>query len=214
MAMAEAVLTPLGPLFGGRRLADIPSRDRLVEAKFDLQLATQDPIEMKDVARLMAEHLADSDPFRKYADSWARSKVQLNGSLYGEIDAVFRIGEEPTFIVTDYKTNLLHQSGSANALEDYEPSKLDGAMMSNDYVLQALLYSVALHRYLNLRLPNYQPERHLGGVAYFFLRGMVGENTPCTLDGRPYGVATWKPPLALIDALDGLFSARQVEKAS
>ena len=45
------------------------------------------------------------------------------------------------------------------------------------YGLQALLYSVALHRYLRWRLPDYDAERHLAGVHYLFLRGMLGAAT-------------------------------------
>ena len=47
-------------------------------------------------------------------------------------------------------------------------------MVEHDYPLQALLYSVALHRYLRWRLPGYRPADHLGGVAYLFVRGMTG----------------------------------------
>ena len=41
------------------------------------------------------------------------------------------------------------------------------------YRLQALLYTAALHRYLRWRLPGYDPERHLAGVLYLFVRGMT-----------------------------------------
>ena len=60
-------------------------------------------------------------------------------------------------------------------------------------MLQALLYTVALHRYLRWRLPGYDPERNLAGVLYLFVRGMVGPDTPvstarraaCSRGGRP-----------------------------
>ena len=47
-------------------------------------------------------------------------------------------------------------------------------MQHAHYALQALLYTVALHRYLRWRLPDYDPERNLAGVLYLFLRGMTG----------------------------------------
>jgi hypothetical protein len=47
-------------------------------------------------------------------------------------------------------------------------------MLRAHYVLQALLYAVALHRYLRWRQPGYDPQQHLGGVQYLFVRGMVG----------------------------------------
>ena len=66
-------------------------------------------------------------------------------------------------------------------------------MMRSHYPLQALLYSVALHRYLRWRLPDYDPHRHLGGAQYQFVRGMLGPDsranaclrmeTACSADG-------------------------------
>ena len=73
----------------------------------------------------------------------------------------------------------------------------------NAYPLQALLYSVALHRFLRWRLPGYQPEVHLGGVLYLFVRGMCGPETP-TEDGVPAGVFSWPVPPALVVALSAL----------
>ena len=51
-------------------------------------------------------------------------------------------------------------------------------MIDAHYPLQALLYGVALHRFLRWRLPDYDPERHLGGTLYLFVRGMCGPATP------------------------------------
>ena len=76
-------------------------------------------------------------------------------------------------------------------------------MMDAHYPLQALLYGVALHRYLRWRLPGYDPERHLGGMLYLFVRGMCGPATP-RVDGVPCGVFGWRPPAALIVALSDL----------
>jgi len=68
------------------------------------------------------------------------------------------------------------------------------------YVLQALLYTIALHRYLRWRLRGYDPERHLAGVLYLFVRGMVGADTP-VVDGMPCGVFAWRPQPGLVAAL-------------
>lgn len=43
------------------------------------------------------------------------------------------------------------------------------------YWLQAGLYLVALHRYLQVKMQDYQIEQHLGGATYLYLRGMNGE---------------------------------------
>jgi exodeoxyribonuclease V beta subunit len=66
-------------------------------------------------------------------------------------------------------------------------------MYRHHYALQALLYTVALHRYLRWRVPGYSVERNLAGVLYLFLRGMVGDPS--------YGVFAWRPPAALVQAL-------------
>jgi exodeoxyribonuclease V beta subunit len=76
-------------------------------------------------------------------------------------------------------------------------------MQRRHYGLQALLYTVALHRYLRWRLPAYDPEHHLGGVLYLFLRGMLGASTPL-VDGQPCGVFAWRPPAGLVCALSDL----------
>ena len=78
-----------------------------------------------------------------------------------------------------------------------------GAMLHSHYPLQALLYSVVLHRYLRWRLPSYDAERHLGGVLYLFLRGMCGPETP-VVDGHVAGVFDWSPPAALVTELSDL----------
>ena len=51
-------------------------------------------------------------------------------------------------------------------------------MATSSYPLQAMLYCVALHRFLRWRQPGYDPEQHLGGVLYLYVRGMCGPATP------------------------------------
>ena len=48
------------------------------------------------------------------------------------------------------------------------------AMSRSSYPLQALVYSVALHRFLRWRQPGYRFDEHFGGVLYLYLRGMCG----------------------------------------
>jgi exodeoxyribonuclease V beta subunit len=79
-------------------------------------------------------------------------------------------------------------------------------MLAAHYPLQALLYAVALHRYLRWRLPGYDPEQHLGGVLYLFVRGMSAtETTP--IGDQPCGVWSWRPPIGLVDSLSELFDS-------
>jgi len=82
-------------------------------------------------------------------------------------------------------------------------------MAANHYVLQAHLYLVALHRYLGWRLPGYDPERHLGGFAYVFLRGTPGAEGARALPGAIPGMLVDRPPLGRILALDDALGGKE-----
>ena len=45
-------------------------------------------------------------------------------------------------------------------------------MREHHYGLQARLYVLAVDRFLAARLPDYDYDRHFGGVFYLFLRGV------------------------------------------
>jgi exodeoxyribonuclease V beta subunit len=109
-------------------------------------------------------------------------------------------------VVVDYKTNRLHPFGTPADLRHYAPDSLAAAMNAADYPLQALLYQVAVHRYLTWRQIGYSPERHLGGALYLFLRGMPGPDVADSTEQVP-GVFTWRPPAAAIVAVSDLLAA-------
>jgi exodeoxyribonuclease V beta subunit len=70
------------------------------------------------------------------------------------------------------------------------------AVFDRRYDLQHLLYILALHRYLQQRVPRYHYDQHMGGAYYLFLRGLRPEHGP------HYGVYFDLPPHSLIDELD------------
>ncbi len=184
--------TPFGPL------ATIAPRDRLAELEFEFPLAGGDApsatVTLADLAAVLRAQLPADDPLAGYAELLARiDPAPVRGFLTGSIDAVFRL-PGPRFVIVDYKTNRLG-AGELTAAH-YTRDRMAAEMVRAHYPLQALLYSVALHRYLRLRLPGYDPRRHLGGVGYLFVRGMVGPETP-----HGCGVFDWHPPAALIEAL-------------
>jgi exodeoxyribonuclease V beta subunit len=135
----------------------------------------------------------------------------LRGYLSGSIDVVLRVPVEGTerFVVVDYKTNRLGELDEPLTALDYTPELMTAAMLHSHYQLQALLYSVVLHRYLRWRLPGYDPELHLGGILYLYVRGMCGPATP-EVDGVPCGVFTWRPPAAMVVELSGLLDGALV----
>ena len=201
--------TDLGPLAPGVTLRRIGLPDRLRELDFEIPLAGGDHTvggfaRLSDLGTLLAEHLPADDPMTRYVGrltSGALADQSLHGYLSGSVDAVLRV--DGRYLVVDYKTNWLGIGDAPLTAADYGPERLAEAMLHSDYPLQALLYSVVLHRYLSWRLPGYDPEAHLGGVLYLFVRGMCGADTP-TQDGHPAGVFSWKPPAALVVALADL----------
>ena len=153
---------------------------------------------MAGIADLLRRHLPADDPLAAYADDLDVPELaerRLRGFLTGSIDAVLRARREgpPRYLVVDYKTNWLGEPATAPRLcaWHYRPDAMAAAMRDAHYPLQALLYSVALHRYLRWRQPGYDPATHLGGVLYLFLRGMCGPETP-VVDGMPCGVFSWR----------------------
>lgn len=89
----------------------------------------------------------------------------IDGFLRGFIDLT--IEHQGRWYVLDYKSNWL-----GGVAQDYERERLGAAMSEHRYRLQYLLYLLALHRYLQTRLRDYDYERHVGGAFYLFLRGM------------------------------------------
>jgi exodeoxyribonuclease V beta subunit len=119
----------------------------------------------------------------------------LEGYLRGFIDLVFE--HEGRFHILDWKSNHL---GDAPA--HYGPDPLARAMDEQGYHLQYLLYTVAVHRYLQQRLPGYRYEQHFGGALYLFVRGVrPGWTNP---DGAASGVYAHRPTLHTVEQLSAL----------
>ena len=96
--------------------------------------------------------------------------------------------------IADYKSNSL-----GDRLGDYGKDRITETMMSHHYVLQYHIYTIALHRYLQTRLPDYDYEKHFGGVYYLFIKGMKKEL------GAANGIFRDRPSLKLINKLDETF---------
>jgi len=104
---------------------------------------------------------------------------ETRGFLQGFIDMVFEYNGR--YYIIDWKSNHL-----GNSCQDYKPEILREAMAEHAYILQYHLYTLALDRLLKLRLPGYAYEKHFGGAAYIFLRGVMAEdNSPGIYFDRP-----------------------------
>ena len=222
-ALQAVLTTPLGPLADGRTLSQISNTDRLAELDFELPLgggdasdaaadgALRSTVTLGDLAPLLLRHLPAEDPLRGYSATLELPEMAiqpLRGYLTGSLDVVLRL-PGPRYLVADYKTNWLgHADDPVLTAWHYRPAALDRVMAASSYPLQALLYCVALHRFLRWRQPGYDPAVHLGGVLYLYLRGMCGPSTP-TIGGRPCGVFGWQPPAELVTELSDLLDAER-----
>ncbi|WP_462174088.1 exodeoxyribonuclease V subunit beta [Pseudoalteromonas xiamenensis] len=90
---------------------------------------------------------------------------EVQGLLKGFIDLIFEW--QGRYFVLDYKSNYLGDSPA-----DYDFENLQTAMNSHQYHLQYIIYTVALHRLLKSRVADYDPDTHLGGSLYLFLRAL------------------------------------------
>ncbi|MBM4345187.1 MAG: UvrD-helicase domain-containing protein [Deltaproteobacteria bacterium] len=155
---------------------------------------------------------------------------EVAGMLTGFVDLVFRVGgrgADAVYYVADYKTNAVlgpsalreamagalaarHPAGAPRLINcAYARPMLQWAMGHAAYHLQALLYTVALHRLLRTRLGDaYDYDRHVGGHLYLFLKGMGGPATP-TCQGARLGVWADRWPKATVAALDRAFDGEE-----
>lgn len=185
------------PLAASRQpLSTISSDDRVAELSFNMGLS--EGFGTDAINDVFARFLPDEP------DKHITLEPQSSGYIYrylrGEIDLVYEYAGK--FYVVDYKSNYLGDS-----LSDYNQASLSAAMSKAGYWLQAAIYQVALHRFLTLRLPEYQgnEEEYLGAVEYVFLRGISSQSARSDSGDQGFGRIAWDIPIALVRALDEMF---------
>lgn len=202
-----AMNTPVAP-HTNDTVVSLGQQHRLSEMSFDFRLPENSPFSLSAIGKALLLDTSLPPEIHAHAQSLADPSfdaVPIAGYMTGSIDAVFRItvDGQTKFLVSDYKTNKVHSDDDPEPLLAYHPHNLASAMVRDGYILQALIYTVALQRYLRSRLPDYNYATHIAGVSYLFVRGMIGETTS---DSLHYGVFFWQPAQVTIDALDALFA--------
>ena len=176
--------TLVAPLPEGGRLCDLAGDARRAEIEFHFALA---PTRVDALIALLHRFgvLRGRHAFG--------ARQRLEGLMTGKIDLTYTAGGR--WYVLDYKSNRLPA---------YDATSLEAAMAHSEYDLQALLYTLALHRWLRFRLGDaaegggYDYARDFGGVRYVFSRGLAP-------DGRD-GIHAHRPEPDLVHALDALFA--------
>ncbi|UUM30001.1 exodeoxyribonuclease V subunit beta [Vibrio japonicus] len=160
---------------------------RLVEMEFLL------PIEVL-AAPALNRVIQRHDPLSAKAGDLGFQTVQ--GMLKGFIDLVFEHNGQ--YYVLDWKSNYL-----GDDVAHYHGDALKAAMADHRYDLQYQIYALALHRFLRSRLPNYDYQKHFGGVYYLFLRGMDGQSDN--------GIFSAKPTLEFLQDMDRLIDGQPID---
>lgn len=185
----RTLTTPLVPKEPGFQLARVSLGERLTELEFCFPLRALTPVHLRHVLARHGAELPAGFPT-------ALERLNFNpveGVLRGFMDLVFRHGGR--WWLVDWKSNWLGPRG-----EDYTPGAIAAEMATHCYPLQYLLYTLALDRWLTLRLPGYDYARDFGGVRYLFLRGLD--------PARPeLGVFADRPSPELMADLRGLMLA-------
>lgn len=180
------------PLPGSNlHLCDVERSSRLDEWSFILPTAGQlTPYELRQAFERHGE-----GPLR---DSYAPRLMTLgmdetDAYVHGTADLVFV--HDGKWYLVDWKSNHLGSTPDC-----YSREAIEAVMFEHHYTLQCHLYTLALHRYLQTRLPAYRYDTHFGGVWYVFLRGV-------TLTGAT-GFYYSRPSEALIETLSKQFQGK------
>ena len=166
-------------------LSSVQCRNRINEVEFYFPIK---PVSPNRLRKIFADYggidLVDDFPDRLGKLSFSLTK----GFMKGYIDMVFH--DQDRFWLVDWKSNYLGSS-----VEDYDKNVLNNVMSRDFYILQYHLYVLALHQYLQLRIPEFSYERYFGGVFYIFIRGVDPDKGP------EFGIYKDIPDKTLVDAL-------------
>ena len=169
------------PLPEGVRLADLPPDARRAEIEFHFAMQ---PTAVPALLALLHRH-----GLLRHRSAFG-TRARLEGLMTGLIDLTYV--HDGRWYVLDYKSNRL---------PGYDDSAMAQAMAHSEYDLQALIYTLALHRWLRFRLGEaYDYARDVGGIRYLFCRGLDLTRQPSP------GVHAQRFSPDLVHALDALFA--------
>ena len=201
-ALKQVFSISLNGPFEGKSFVDINPQNIRAELEFDFNLNPNNKFMLNEIARCWKEHV-HSDELSDFAEQLGNA-ISMKGILTGSIDVLLR-DDQGDYFIADWKTNnLTRLFGKTEEIED--PDDKDSAitvltprrndyrhefvvkeMKDATYLLQALIYAVAVYR-ITGKVPK--------GVAYLFVRGMGDQPLNNTEDAP--GVFTWAIPEDLV----------------
>ena len=197
-ALKQVFSISLNGPFEGKSFVDINPQNIRAELEFDFNLAPNS----KSMLCCWKEHV-HSDELLDFAERLGNA-ISMKGILTGSIDVLLR-DDQGDYFIADWKTNNLSRLfGKTEEIEDpddkdstitvlmprrndYRHEFVVKEMKDATYLLQALIYAVAVYR-ITGKVPK--------GVAYLFVRGMGDQPLNNTEDAP--GVFTWAIPEDLV----------------
>lgn len=201
-ALKQVFSISLNGPFEGKSFIDINPQNIRAELEFDFNLNPNNKFMLYEIADCWKEHV-HSDELSDFAERLGNA-ISMKGILTGSIDVLLR-DDQGDYFIADWKTNnLTRLFGKTEEIED--PDDMDSTitvltprrndyrhefivkeMKDATYLLQALIYAVAVYR-ITGKVPK--------GVAYLFVRGMGDQPLNNTEDAP--GVFTWAIPEDLV----------------
>jgi exodeoxyribonuclease V beta subunit len=168
-----------GADFGDLKLASVTPQDELREMEFNFPIS---PANAEDLYSIIRDK-----------NSIPLSNRKIHNYLTGFIDLIVR--QNGKYYLLDYKSNYLGDNP-----EDYSSESLEREMLSAGYDLQYHLYTVALKKHLERKIPGFSYDEHMGGAFYCFVRGMEKES--------PHSIYFHKPDEQTILELEAMLEGK------
>lgn len=170
------IQSPSGEMFS---LREVNENQRLSELEFDFpSLKAKDSTQA--LAEVIRKHWNGDDSkkdFLKVMNNWDRPIPK--GFINGFIDLFFQHGDY--YYIADWKSNIL-----GGHPDTFTESRVRKEMAEDGYFFQYLLYTAVLHHYLKDVLGDkYKWGNNLGGVRYYFLRGIPFGKEASVFADRP-----------------------------
>lgn len=201
-ALKQVFSISLNGPFEGKSFLDINSQNIRAELEFDFNLNPKSKFMLYEIADCWTKYV-HSDELSDFAKQLGDA-ISMKGILTGSIDVLLR-DDQGDYFIADWKTNnLTRLFGKTEEIEDpddtdstitiltprrndYRHEFVVKEMKDATYLLQALIYAVAVYK-ITGKVPK--------GVAYLFVRGM-GDQPLNNTEEAP-GVFTWAIPEDLV----------------
>ena len=148
-------------------------------------------VRLGDLVPLLRRHLPPGDPLRAYPDALAPLRPPSRCAATSPAASTRCCG---CAVPSGSRSSTTRPTGSARSGPDgrepltaahYTPPRLAEAMIAAHYPLQALLYAVALHRFLRWRLPRATTRSATSAACSTCSCAACAGRTPRSVDGVP-----------------------------